>query len=159
MFIVTLGVVGGSHYTQRGGGSNYLCLPRNPTFESKTSASDERAFMYGGEYQSFLNSRLEPHDAPCAVCQVTRRSMLMIPGRNLCDAGWHTEYTGYLVAEKHSHHRSEFICLDKAAEPSPDSSTHDQNGVLIYGVQVRCGSLKCLPYVERKDMLCAVCTR
>ena len=85
--------------------------------------------------------------------------MLMIPGRNLCDAGWQTEYTGYLAAEGYGHNRVEFVCLDETAEPSLNSSPTNQNGAILYAVQTRCGSLKCLPYVDRKDLLCAVCTR
>ena len=85
--------------------------------------------------------------------------MLMIPGRNLCDEGWHTEYTGYLAAEQYDHYRVDFVCMDETAEPSSDSSLDNDNGVLFYAVQTMCGNLKCPPYADRKDLVCAVCTR
>ena len=82
----------------------------------------------------------------------------MIPARNQCDPGWTTEYTGYLSAEYHGHQRTEFVCVDGEAEPI-DNSIGDQNGALFYPAIAKCGSLPCLPYIENRELLCAVCTR
>ena len=85
--------------------------------------------------------------------------MLMIPGRNLCDDGWQTEYTGNLAAEQYDHYRVDFVCLDDKPEPSQDSSPDNNNGVLVFVAQAKCGALKCPPYENEKDLVCAVCTR
>ena len=83
----------------------------------------------------------------------------MIPARNQCYDGWQIEYAGYLAADLSSHHRSEFVCVDGEAEATPDGSSRNENGVLFYPAQGRCGSLPCGPYEDEKDLLCVVCSR
>ena len=83
----------------------------------------------------------------------------MIPGRNRCDNGWHTEYVGYLAAEKSSHYRTEFVCVDSEAEANPDGSSANENGASLFAAQGRCGSLPCGPYGDQRDLLCVVCSR
>ena len=157
------GVVGGSHYSQPGGGSNYLCLRSDPVFREDDPgvARIIRATVHGAEYQHPYKDQLHDHNVPCAICQVTHKTALMMPGTNLCDEGWTTEYVGYIAAERDhtAHHRSEFICVDDDAEPSDRSNPIDQNGVLLQPTQTICGSLPCLPYVKNKDLLCVVCSR
>ena len=153
------GIAGGSYYSQTGGGSNYLCLHKDPIFrENRAPPGTRRALVYGAEYQNTPIDGLNNHDVPCAVCQATRRSVLMIPARNQCELGWTTEYTGYLSAAYSGHQRTEFVCMDGEAEPLPNSITsHD--GTLFYPVIGKCGSLPCLPYINDRELLCAVCTR
>ena len=114
--------------------------------------------MYGAEYQSPPIRRLNDHDVPCAVCQATRRSVLMIPARNQCHPGWTTEYTGYLAAAYYNHQRTEFVCMDGKAKPVPKSIA-DDSSALFYQAAGKCGSLPCLPYINDRELLCAVCTR
>ena len=119
--------------------------------------------MYGAEYQSshvsiFPNS-LNDHDVPCAVCHVTKRaSQMMIPGRNMCPAGWTREYKGYLMAERHDHYRTMYTCVDAHPDYIPGSYAN-RNGALFYFVEGRCGSLRCGPYIDGRELTCAVCTR
>ena len=54
--------------------------------------------MYGVEYRHPAKPQLHAHEVPCAVCAVTRRQVVMMPGTNLCDDGWATEYVGYISA-------------------------------------------------------------
>ena len=84
----------------------------------------------------------------------------MIPGANLCNAGWSTEYAGQIAATRtnDNHHRTEFVYMDDDAEMTQYSSPDQENGVLFYPTQVICGSLPCIPYVEDKDLLCVVCS-
>ena len=152
------GIAGGSYYTQTGGGSNYLCLHTDPIFRENRASGSERANVYGAEYQSPPIDGLHNHDVPCAVCQSTRRSVLMIPARNQCEPSWTTEYIGYLSADSSVHQRTEFVCMDGEAEPVTNSITN-RNGALFYPAVGKCGSLPCLPYINDKELLCAVCTR
>ncbi|XP_020913293.2 uncharacterized protein LOC110250970 [Exaiptasia diaphana] len=164
--LVYKGYVGGEHYNHPGGGSNYVCLTESPKYASYNDAHQKwSAYMYGAEYQTkqsynpFLTDPYN-HDAPCAVCFVPNRNVkLMIPATYECPAGWSREYWGYLMAE-HCYHKNQkgFICVDRDPEVVKGSGRdHDQ--ALLYAVEGRCGSLPCLPYVEGRELTCAVCTK
>ena len=108
------GFAGGSHYTHKGGASSMLCLPKDPDWEAgKTSDKTDSAvgLIYGSEYedgsgrsdQLFGESHMH-RDVPCVGCDVTKSStVLMIPGRSKCHAGWTLEYAGYLMAGHYNH--------------------------------------------------------
>ena len=165
-FLCVLGIMGGEHYTHHGGGANYLCLPHNPKYDKYKDGHQYAGYVYGTEYEvSQYNGvpfkrKLQDHDAPCVVCFTkSRGSMLMMPARNDCPSGWTEEYHGYLMTERHSHrHSSDFICVDGDPEYVPGSHA-DKNGALLYAVEGRCGSLPCLPYVDGRELTCAVCTK
>ena len=46
-----LGIIGGESYTQYGGGSNYLCLPRNPKYDKYQNGHQHAGYVYGTEYE------------------------------------------------------------------------------------------------------------
>jgi hypothetical protein len=102
---------------------------------------------------------LHEQDVPCAVCYVRHRaSQITIPGSNACPAGWRLEYQGYLMAQKYTHYRTMFSCVDE----DPDYITGGaarKDGAVFYFVDGKCGSLPCPPYVEGRELTCAVCTR
>ncbi|XP_067024728.1 short-chain collagen C4-like [Acropora muricata] len=164
--IVYQGIIGGEHYTHSGGGSQYLCLPRNPKYDKYQNGHQSAGYVYGTEYEvnayngNPFDRNLHNSDAPCAVCFVkSRGSMLMIPARNDCPSGWTEEYHGYLMTSYYGHkHSSEFVCVDGNPE-YVHGSKRDNNGALLYPVEGVCGSLPCLPYVAGKELTCAVCTR
>ena len=163
--LVYSGRVGGSHYTHSGSGSNPQCLPLDPKFLTPISGSQSyRALMYGGEYQTHTDSNSHLHgrhqtDPPCAVCHVSNRTAVyMVPAKYTCPTGWTREYYGYLMAERHTHRRSQFTCMDIAFKSVAGSSA-DRNGVLFYFVEGRCGSLPCPPYDAISEFSCAVCTK
>ena len=158
------GRAGGSLNNHPGGGSNPQCLPLDPNFLTPISAIDRRAYMYGGEYQTYSdsNNRVHRHhqtDVPCAVCHVSNRTAVyLVPAKYTCPSGWTTEYYGYLMTERHNHHRSRFTCVDIAFK-SVTGSSADKSGLLFYFVEGRCGSLPCPPYDNTKELSCAVCTK
>ena len=163
--LVYTGRAAGSHYSHSGGGSNYQCItlePENFAFGAGTTA--QISYIYGAEYEMFgniptENLALDQDDVPCSVCYVAaRETVLMIPGKYTCPTNWTREYYGYLMAERHSHHRSTFECVDMAPETVADGEAN-QDGALFYHIEPRCGSLPCPPYDEQKEMTCAVCTR
>ena len=143
--------MGGSRSIQTGGGSNYLCLPEDPTLTGDAIDS-ARTTVSGAEFGGFRD-----HYVPCAVCQATRRSVLMIPARNQCHLGWTTEYTGCLSAELDRHQRTEFVCMD--GKPEHIAHTSSSHGLFLYPAIASCGPLPCPPYVNNTELLCAVCTR
>ena len=164
IFCWFLGYFGGSHYSHKGGGSNYVCLTRDPIYEKYESGfQNYRSRIFGAEYQTYsagiYPSSLHDHDVPCAVCHVTNRaSQMMVPGRNVCSTGWTREYKGYLMAEAHNVHRTMFTCMDEA--PDYTRGTHaSHDGALFFFVEGVCGSLPCKPYIAGRELTCAVCTR
>ena len=160
------GIMGGEHYNHHGGGASYLCLPHNPKYDRYKNGNQGGGYMYGTEYEvrefvgTVFKRNIHDYDAPCVVCFVkSRGSMLMMPARNDCPSGWTEEYHGYLMTEYYNHKNSkDFICLDGDPEYVPGSQA-SRNGALLYPVQGRCGSLPCLPYVEGRELTCAVCTK
>ncbi|XP_031567220.1 short-chain collagen C4-like isoform X2 [Actinia tenebrosa] len=158
------GRTGGQYYTSTGGGSNYVCLTLSPKFGKYKDGLNNNGYIYGSEYEiayfnPLTNKNLQHRAAPCVVCHVqTRSTKLMVPGTYACPAGWRREYWGYLMSEKHDHkHTTEYICVDKDAEYAAGGSGN--HGALLYPVEGRCGSLPCGPYVEGRELTCAVCTK
>ena len=162
--LVYSGRAGGSHWSHSGGGSNPQCLPLDPNFLKEISGGQGRARMYGAEYQTRTDSNShhlhgrDDHDVPCAVCYVTQRSTVyMLPAKYTCPSGWTREYYGYLMAQNH-HHRSQYTCVDTAFKSVVGSSAN-QNGMVFYFTEGRCGSLPCPPYDETRELSCAVYTK
>ena len=83
----------------------------------------------------------------------------MVPGRNICPAGWTMEYKGYLMSAHYGHAgRSSAVCVDDDAESFPRSQS-SKDGNLWYLIQAACGSLPCGPYVHGRELTCVVCTK
>ena len=97
-------------------------------------------------------------DQPCVVCQTDYSITHMFPGRGNCFPGWTLQYTGYLMSTRHDHvFNSDFICMDSDPEALAHGGTNDNQGIL-YLVEGRCGSLPCPPYVDGREIACAVCS-
>ncbi|XP_071176486.1 uncharacterized protein [Mytilus edulis] len=158
------GQAGGNFYTNKGGGSNYLCLPSDP--ENGKAYSYGNDGLYGAEYEihadtkpSGLPASLAEKEVPCAVCRRNGRvSVLMIPGRKSCYKGWQSEYSGFLMSEHKTHNNKDFICMDGDAKPL-DNRASSENGALVYPIRAKCGSLRCPPYKDDTEVLCTVCTK
>ena len=82
----------------------------------------------------------------------------MIPARVLCPDTWTLEYSGYLMTQGASHHRSSAVCVDKDPE-TVSGEIDDTNGVLFYNIEATCNGIDCPPYVAEKELTCAVCTK
>jgi hypothetical protein len=84
--LLVLGQAGGNYYTNKGGGSNYLCLPNDPDNGKPYSFPND--VLYGAEYHTGSSMKISGYDnlyqkdVPCAVCRRRgRSSVLMIPGK------------------------------------------------------------------------------
>jgi len=161
--IVYSGIVAGPHSGHSGGGSNPQCLPLDPTYLRYHSGSQiDVSYIYGTEYERTnpLVPNSDDGDIPCAVCYVpTRSSMYMIPARYSCPSGWTREYYGYLMSERSTHHRTQYLCADQSFTVLRNTLHSDRGGLEFFPVEGRCGSLPCPPYEETKELTCAVCTR
>jgi hypothetical protein len=160
------GYAGGSYFGHQGAAASYLCLPSDPQWMSYLDGRDNTGgLVYGAEYeittaQKSLLGDIHNHDVPCAVCQsTTRATSLMIPARTSCYGNWHLEYNGYLMSGHYGHGgATDYVCVDKNPETIPGSNA-DTNGKLFYFVEAACGSLPCGPYIEGREIACAVCTK
>lgn len=162
--LVYMGYAGGSLYSNKGAASSYVCLPEEPVWGVYEDAEQSGASVWGAEYElddrktaSFFGKELHNRDVPCCVCHSKRQTVLMIPGRNVCYEGWTLEYDGYLTAGHDTHNGGDFACLDKEAEVL-SGGLDSQNGKLFYFAESRCGSLRCPPYVNGRELTCVLCT-
>ena len=100
-------------------------------------------------------------DVPCAVCHVSdRTAVYMVPAKYTCPTGWTREYYGYLMSSYYGsdRHRIQFTCVDTAFKSVPGSSANN-DGLVFYFVEGRCGSLPCPPYDNTRELSCAICTK
>ena len=165
--LVYSGYAGGSHFSHMGGAASMLCLSRVPQWGRYNDRLNTfMGYIYGAEYEDaqevtdklFDRSHLD-QDVPCAVCNLnSRSSVIMIPGRKSCFPGWTIEYTGYLMTGRHTHHSTDYYCIDGSPEDIHGGKAN-HNGYLLYFVESRCGSLRCPPYVEGRELTCVVCTK
>ncbi|VDH94879.1 Hypothetical predicted protein [Mytilus galloprovincialis] len=165
-YLVYDGYAAGKHYNMGGSGANLLCLPKNPEWKEYTegNSSTWTGKLFGVEYEigenkpyskTFLNQ-----DMPCAVCESKRSTVLMVPGKVTCHEGWHKEFSGYLMSQTSRNDRSptEYICADEQLESVPGGDA-DRNEAVLYPVEAVCGSLKCPPYVNGRELTCVVCSK
>ncbi|KAK2174303.1 hypothetical protein NP493_812g02001 [Ridgeia piscesae] len=167
--VIIAGFVAGSHHAHTGGGSNYMCLHRDPEWGPKNMPGFQSySLIYGAVYKIFSNDpfskanvqSLGENKVPCAMCHVTSRpTKLMIPARVTCPDGWTKEYAGYLMSEYHqSKGRTTYVCVDNAPE-AIDGDVSDKYCVLFHNTEAVCGSLPCPKYGDGWEVTCVVCTK
>ena len=157
--LVYEGLAAGSAWNQPGGGANYICITKNPSYLSSTVPA-YYSLLYGTEYQHLIFNSLHDHNVPCAVCYTSvRSSKLMIPGKTTCPSMWTQEYVGYLMAGLHTRkHNDVYECVDKDSETVPGAGANT-GGALFYHVGAVCRvGLPCPPYVANRPITCVVCT-
>ena len=157
--LVYSGIAGGSQHNQ-GGGSNYLCLPKDPKYSSTlryNAGIRDHSPIHGSEYEYPVQGT-QDQNVPCAVCHVsTRPTVLMIPAKAICPPTWTREYYGYLISANKGHRRTSFECMDKAMESLPGGEG-DTHGALFYHTEATCSSgLPCPPYNDHQELNCVVC--
>ena len=153
-------------YNSHGGASDFVCLISQGKYHpTSTTTNSGWTYMYGTEYEISTNQALtrdrDNDNVPCAVCEVmTRSKHLMIPGTYECPKGWTTEYFGWLMTgNERNFGASTFVCVDFNAGLVPGEVAND-NGALLYHVQVACAyGMQCPPYEQTREVSCVVCTK
>ena len=119
------GRAGGTHWNQKGGAANILCLPYDPQYSQYGSGVDGFSPLTGVQYEAPATTEplhnVNYHNMPCAVCYTSSRvTVLMIPAKLTCPTNWTTEYTGYIMASHTCHEgRLLYECIDQAPESVP----------------------------------------
>ncbi|CAC5384062.1 unnamed protein product [Mytilus coruscus] len=159
--IVCEGYVVGKKHNINGGGSNFLCLTKQPEYTNLQSPNIANN-LYGVETDiNGFSPSIADKDMTCAVCITQRSSVLMIPGTKYGTSGWNMEYWGYLMSHGvgGTWQPTKYICTDSrrpVAVPGGDRNNGESVVYLVGGV---CGSLKCPPYINGKPLTCVVCSR
>ena len=157
------GVMAGTDWSKTGGGSEYICLPKDPQYASYRTGAQNYAKLVPAEYEVPVTHNGDQYNAPCAVCKTTRTDTLMIPARTSCYSGWTKEYQGYLITESDTNtHSTEFICVDKDYDVIPGSGADQFPATHLYHVEVDCstGNIPCSlhQYNNYKEVACVVCS-
>ncbi len=155
------GRTGVSYAYDRGGASNYICMPNDPqyTLAFRPGVQGD-SFVYGTEYERLPPGHsVHQHNAVCAVCYVAdKHTTIMIPAHTSCPSGSTKEYYGYLISEHKTHHRTMYQCVDIQMEYVPGSQT-DVRGGHFYFVEAHCNGCACPPYDSQKELGCVVCSK
>ena len=129
--LVYTGITGGTWYNEKGGGANYLCMPKvqenpndygNPEYSTSLTyrSGVNGHYIHGAEYEHPLQGSHD-HNVPCAVCYVsTRPTVVMIQAKASCPPTWTREYYGYVMTEYKTYHRTMFECVDEDQESLPE---------------------------------------
>ena len=159
------GFASGSRWNEHGGTSDTHCLPETPQYLSDDTSATHLSTIYGMEFEVFGTSpplkNLHDTNMPCALCYIaTRSTVFTIPARYTCPTGFTREYYGYMMTESNgtNRHRKDTICVDKDTVPIPGSAA-ETNPSIIYLMQASCNGLPCPPYVPKKALTCAVCSK
>ena len=158
------GRAGGTRFDHKGGAANYLCMPDDPNYLQYISGVNNRNFVAPVEYWFSTMpslSQFNSHNVPCAVCYVaTRGSVVMVPAKTQCHAGWTREYYGYLMSAYHTHAgRTMYECIDIDPESVPGLNTGVGPRSFFYFNEIYWNGFSCPPYNAEKELTCAVCTR
>jgi len=164
--LVYAGRAGGTHYSDKGGAANYLCMPGDPDYFRYQPGVQDHSYVYGVEYQTGNSggpgplSAVHDHNAPCAVCYAsTRVAVTMIPAKTRCPSTWTLEYSGYLMSGRRNHnHPTMYECVDKNPDSVPGGASNNDPAV-FYHVEANCNGMACPPYDPQKELTCAVCTK
>ena len=162
--LVYSGRAGGAQRHHKGGAANYLCMPDDPDYLQYISGVTSQNFVAPVEYwfETMPSlSQFNHHNVPCAVCYVaTRGSVLMVPAKTQCHAGWTREYYGYLMSNYYNRDsRTMYECIDIDPESVPGLNAVSNPRSILEFNEIYCNGFSCPPYDAQKELTCAVCTR
>jgi len=142
-----------------GSGANTVCLHQDPTLDG-TKEDNNGAMMYGTQYHNTGDvDKNQYGDAVCAVC-VSKTQTKTIWGRAECSNNGLLStplYKGYIMSNEYTQSRGAYVCVDEERMIHHRSRFSDDGGNRWYTVEAQCGALPCGPYVEDRELACAVC--
>ncbi|XP_070546464.1 uncharacterized protein [Ptychodera flava] len=167
--LVYNGVMVGKHYSDVGGGADFLCLPFVPLYDESVVVSGqqtERGRLYHQEYHATTGPfALQLYnDLPCAVCLNDLRSNTMFyPGRNDCPSGWELQYHGYMIGARYTSSTFdsvESVCVDHEGRVVPNTSGSVTGGYImpVDGMCVSNSAIPCTHYTSDYELTCAICS-
>ena len=155
-----IGYMAGNSFDSSGGGTEFLCLPRDVTWAEYGNSDSQNGQIYGVEYEMPVGragKRVFNENAPCCLCKTRYATTVMIPGRVSCFSGWSLQYTGYLGAGQRHYFATNYVCIDSSPETVSGGAANNDEAI-VHNVESKCGSLPCPPYTESRQLACAVCS-
>eukprot|EP00729_Bicosta_minor_P006823 gene6823-3689_t len=155
------GIAAGSHY-DHGGSVTTICLHPNPQYPTGYSDGNRNGnLIYGVEYQTYNAGGTSKHDtdAACSMCMSDKGGDIYVQwGRSKTCSNEHTTlYSGLAMAERYTHHKSDYVCVDPEHANHASSSRSDNNGKLWYTVEIKAGSMDESLYPHDTELGCSVC--
>ena len=143
--ILYRGYAGGSLYAHARATASMLFLHSEPEWRDYDDRKQDTGFIYGAKYNDDKRKDKSPNvnqlsddDVTCVVYDFQcRSSMIMIPDKSICPAGYTVEYWGYLMAGRHNHASAgNYYSADAAPEAtSIPKQKSGKNGVLLHYVK------------------------
>ena len=143
-------------------------MVRDPEFQdgvdrNRVGLASQIVGVEFGSDNTFLDALGEDlifQDSPCALCEVQRSSVVMVPAKRTCPQGWTLEYEGLLMGDhKAAARRGEYVCVSLGFEPVEGGYAATRGGIWN-NVEVVCGkSLPCPPYDDGFELSCVVCSK
>ncbi|KAL4229866.1 hypothetical protein ACF0H5_010257 [Mactra antiquata] len=162
--VIYKGFTAGKKYSDKGSGSDTICLPEDPSWLNYSTSNDPRGTVYGTEINinepsGVFENKVHDQDLPCVACHIKKGSVIMIPGRGHCYSGWNLEYAGYLMTEYQGHSSpNNHLCVDHHPDFIHGGAGNNDEHIL-YLTMSKCGSLPCPPYANDKELACVVCSK
>ena len=159
--LVYSGRAAGSRGSIQGGGANILCMPDDPEHMNYANGTQGN-YIYGVQYHISPSQPLYSvyqHNVPCALCYVTRETVIMIPAKIHCPTNWNVEYIGYLMGEHYNNQRSTYECVDKDPDSVLGQDADSSNSAYFNHIEPDCTGISCGPYSAEKELTCVVCSR
>ncbi|CAK0844604.1 unnamed protein product [Prorocentrum cordatum] len=155
------GTMMSEHYSHRGGGANTICMHPQVQIPSGSSSGNQNgALLYNMEYENTgAIDANHDHEAACVVCELDHwESVYTQWGRSTtCTNNHITLYTGFIMAERYTHHKGEFICVDSERKVTPNSNGGNHNGGLLYTTEMEQGASDEEKYPHNVEVGCSVC--
>ncbi|KAL4229846.1 hypothetical protein ACF0H5_010238 [Mactra antiquata] len=162
--VVYKGFTAGKKWSDKGSGSDTICLPEDPSWLNYSTSNSPRGIVYGTEINinepsGVFEKRVNDQNLPCAACHVKQGSVIMIPGRGQCYTSWNLEYSGYLMTAYSDHHGPHnHVCVDHHPDFIHGGKGNDDDHILYLTIS-KCGSLPCPPYANDRELACVVCSK
>lgn len=160
--LVYTGVMGGSQWSNKGGGANYLCMPLYGRY------SNQLRYKHGFQghglidnvgYSTTTTTGNQGRTAACTVCRVVgKTTTIMIPARPTCPFGWFRLYFGYIMSEVRDRIQSRYMyeCIDRHMEVAEVPRRGEGVHIFYSEAHQRVGKGN---YNSHKELNCVVCTK
>ena len=150
----------GKRHDISGGGTEFLCLPEQPSWGEHGNSDNKNGQVFSVEYEMNIGINLKHeynYNAPCCLCKTNYATTVMIPGLVSCFDGWHLQYIGYLGAGQRYGSATNYVCVDSNPKGLPGTGQNEYEAT-VHNVEIQCGSLNCPPYVNNRQLACVVCS-
>lgn len=154
-------------------GANYLCLPNQPTYDSRISfpVNNMSPYLYSSliDMRGYEDLELTNIDtlgfylAPCSVCELSVSKIVMMPGLSMCPTSWKLVYNGNMMAQRAGKKRTQYMCVDSVIDLKTSDRVKRFTRVFssLNFVETECRGLPCMlsGYTRYNEIPCVMCSK